>query len=411
MTKRAERGGLIVGLDVGTSKIAAIVGEVGSHGEVDIVGFGTHPSRGLKKGVVVNIEATVQSIKRAVEEAELMAGCRIQSVYAGISGSHIRSLNSNGIVAVRNREVTQQDVERVIDAACAVAIPADQELLHVLPQEFIVDDQGGITEPVGMSGVRLEVRVHMITGSVSAAQNIKKCIERCGLTADKLILEQLASSYAVLLEDEKELGVCLVDIGGGTTDIAVFEHGAIRHTDVIPIGGEHVSNDIAVALRAPPKHADDIKIKFGCALPELIEGEEMIDVSEVGDRPNRSMSKHVLTEVIRARMDELFRLVLREVRRGGFDTMPAGGVVLTGGSSQIHGAVELAEEIFEVPVRLGLPVDVTGMSEIAGNPGHATGVGLLRYGVQSQPQVPGKIGDSGFAQMLARMKSWFTGSF
>lgn len=411
MTKRADRGGLIVGLDVGTSKIAAIVGEVGSHGEVDIVGFGSHPSRGLKKGVVVNIEATVQSIKRAVEEAELMAGCRIQSVYAGISGNHIRSLNSNGIVAVRNREVTQQDVERVIDAACAVAIPADQELLHVLPQEFIVDDQGGITEPVGMSGVRLEVRVHMITGSVSAAQNIKKCIERCGLTADKLILEQLASSYAVLLEDEKELGVCLVDIGGGTTDIAVFEHGAIRHTDVIPIGGDHVSNDIAVALRAPPKHADDIKIKYGCALPELIEGEEMIDVSEVGDRPNRSMSKHVLTEVIRARMDELFRLVLREVRRGGFDTMPAGGVVLTGGSAQLRGAVELAEEIFEVPVRLGLPHDVTGLSEISGNPGHATGVGLLRYGVQSQPQTPGKMGDSGFAQMLARMKSWFTGNF
>ncbi len=411
MAKKTDRSNLIVGLDVGTSKIAAIVGEVNAGGEVEIVGFGSHPSRGLKKGVVVNIEATVQSIKRAVEEAELMAGCRIQSVYAGISGSHVRSLNSNGIVAVRNREVSQHDVDRVIDAACAVAIPADQKLLHVLPQEFIVDDQGGISEPIGMSGVRLEARVHMITGSVSAAQNIAKCVERCGLQVDKLILEQLASSYAVLMDDEKELGVCLVDIGGGTSDIAVFEHGAIRHTAVIPIGGDHVSNDIAVALRAPPKNADDIKIKHGCALPELLEGEEMIDVSEVGDRPNRRMSRHVLTEVIRARMEELFRLILREVRRGGFDTMPAGGVVLTGGSSQLRGAVELAEEIFEVPVRLGLPTGVSGLSDVARDPGHATGIGLLRFGSQSQPQAPGKYGESTFGQVLARMKSWFTGNF
>ena len=411
MSKRSDRSGLIVGLDVGTSKIAAIVGEVKASGEVEVVGFGSHPSRGLKKGVVVNIEATVQSIKRAVEEAELMAGCRIQSVYAGISGSHVRSLNSNGIVAVRNREVSQLDVDRVIDAACAVAIPADQKLLHVLPQEFIVDDQGGISEPVGMSGVRLEARVHMITGSVSAAQNITKCIERCGLQVDKLILEQLASSYAVLMDDEKELGVCLVDIGGGTADIAVFEHGAIRHTAVIPIGGDHVSNDIAVALRAPPKHADEIKIKHGCALPELVDGKEMIDVSEVGDRPSRSMSSHVLAEVIRARMEELFRLVLREVRRGGFDTMPAGGVVLTGGSSQLRGAVELAEEVFEVPVRLGLPTGVTGMSEVAGNPAHATGVGLLRFGSQSQPQAQGTYGESGLGRVLAQMKSWFQGNF
>lgn len=411
MSKRSDRSGLIVGLDVGTSKIAAIVGEVKASGDVEVVGFGSHPSRGLKKGVVVNIEATVQSIKRAVEEAELMAGCRIQSVYAGISGSHVRSLNSNGIVAVRNREVSQLDVDRVIDAACAVAIPADQKLLHVLPQEFIVDDQGGISEPVGMSGVRLEARVHMITGSVSAAQNITKCIERCGLQVDKLILEQLASSYAVLMDDEKELGVCLVDIGGGTADIAVFEHGAIRHTAVIPIGGDHVSNDIAVALRAPPKHADEIKIKHGCALPELVDGTEMIDVSEVGDRPSRSMSSHVLAEVIRARMEELFRLVLREVRRGGFDTMPAGGVVLTGGSSQLRGAVELAEEVFEVPVRLGLPTGVTGMSEVAGNPAHATGVGLLRFGSQSQPQAQGTYGESGLGRVLAQMKSWFQGNF
>lgn len=409
MTKRGDRN-LIVGLDVGTSKIAAIVGEVNAAGDVEIIGFGMHPSRGLKKGVVVNIEATVQSIRRAVEEAELMAGCRVQSVYAGISGSHVRSLNSNGIVAVRNREVSQHDVDRVIDAACAVAIPADQKLLHVLPQEFIVDDQSGISEPVGMSGVRLEVRVHMITGSVSAAQNIAKCVERCDLQVDKLILEQLASSYAVLQDDEKELGVCLVDIGGGTSDIAVFSHGAIKHTAVIPIGGDHVSNDIAIALRAPPKHADEIKIKYGCALPELLDGDEMFEVSDVGDRPSRQMSRHVLTEVIRARLDELLRLILREVRRGGFDTMPAGGVVLTGGSSQLQGLVELAEEIFEVPVRLGLPSRVVGLTDVARDPGHATGVGLLRFGSQSLPQAPGQ-GEAGFKAIWERMKSWFQGNF
>ncbi len=410
MSKRADRN-LIVGLDVGTSKIAAIVGEVDNDGHIEVIGLGTHPSRGLKKGVVVNIEVTVQSIKRAVEEAELMAGCRIQSVYAGISGSHVRSLNSHGIVAVRNREVSQLDVDRVIDAACAVAIPADQKLLHVLPQEFIVDDQGGIQEPVGMSGVRLEARVHMVTGSVSAAQNIAKCIERCELQVDKLILEQLASSYAVLMEDEKELGVCLVDIGGGTSDIAVFEGGSIRHTAVIPIGGDHVSNDIAVALRTPPKHAEEIKIQHGCVLPELLEADEMIEVNDVGDRPARRMSRHVLAQVVKLRMEELFRLILREVRRGGFDNMPPGGVVLTGGSSQIQGACELAEEIFEVPVRLGLPIDVSGMSEVTRNPGHATGIGLLRFGSKHLPRFPGEYEGKGFRQVWQRMKSWFQGNF
>ena len=295
MAKKAEQQ-MIVGLDIGTSKVVAIVGEVREDGGIEVVGLGSHRSRGLKRGVVVNIESTVQSIQRAVEEAELMAGCQIHSVYAGIAGSHIRSLNSHGIVAIRDREVTPGDVERVIDAARAVAIPADQKILHVLPQEFIIDSQDGIREPVGMSGVRLEARVHLVTGAVSAAQNIVKCVRRCGLEVDDIILEQLASSYAVLTEDEKELGVCLVDIGGGTTDIAVFVDGAIRHTAVIPIAGDQVTNDIAVALRTPTQHAEEIKIKYGCALTQLAGAEESIEVPSVGDRPPRRLSSPCTSE-------------------------------------------------------------------------------------------------------------------
>ncbi|MGD8931253.1 MAG: cell division protein FtsA, partial [Chromatiales bacterium] len=296
MTKRSEKN-LIIGLDIGTSKVVAIVGEVKHEGGIEIIGLGSHPSRGLKKGVVVNIESTVQSIQRAVEEAELMAGCEIHSVYTGIAGSHIRSLNSHGIVAIRDKEVTQGDVERVIDAARAVAIPADQKILHILPQEFIIDEQEGIRDPVGMSGVRLEARVHMVTGAVSAAQNIVKCVRRCGLEADDLILEQLASSYSVLSEDEKELGVCLVDIGGGTTDLAVFTGGAIRHTAVIPIAGDQVTNDIAVALRTPTQYAEEIKIKYACALTQLATSDETIEVPSIGDRPPRRLSRQTLAEV------------------------------------------------------------------------------------------------------------------
>ncbi|MBA1333539.1 cell division protein FtsA, partial [Candidatus Endoriftia persephone str. Guaymas] len=338
MTKKIEKN-LIIGLDIGTSKVMAVVGDLRPDGEIEIIGIGSHPSRGLKKGVVVNIESTVQSIQRAMEEAELMAGCEIHSVYAGVAGSHIRSLNSYGIVAIRDKEVTQSDVERVVDAARAVAIPADQRILHILPQEFIIDEQEGIRDPIGMSGVRLEARVHMVTGAVSAAQNIIKCVRRCGLEVDDLILEQLASSYAVLSEDEKELGVCLVDIGGGTTDIAVFTGGSIRHTAVIPIAGDQVTNDIAVALRTPTQHAEDIKIKYACALTQLATSDETIEVPSIGDRPPRRLSRQTLAEVVEPRYEELMMLVQAELRRSGYEDVIAGGVVMTGGSAKMEGAI------------------------------------------------------------------------
>jgi len=337
MTRKQERN-LLVGLDIGTSKVVAIVGEMQADGDVEVIGLGSHPSRGLKKGVVVNIESTVQSIQRAVEEAELMAGCEIHSVYVGIAGSHVRSLNSHGIVAIKEKEVTQSDVDRVLDAARAVAIPADQEILHTLPQEYIIDNQEGVREPVGMSGVRLEAKVHMVTGAVSAAQNIVKCIRRCGLEVDDIILEQLASSYAVLTDDEKELGVCLVDIGGGTTDIAVFTDGAIRHTAVIPIAGDQVTNDIAVALRTPTQHADEIKMRYACALSQLASTEETIEVPSVGDRPPRRLARQTLAEVVEPRYEELMSLVQAELRRSGFEDLIAAGMVLTGGSSNVAGA-------------------------------------------------------------------------
>lgn len=411
MTKKVEKN-LIVGLDIGTSKVVAIVGELKFNDEVEIIGIGSHPSRGMKKGVVVNIESTVQSIQRAVEEAELMAGCEIHSVHAGIAGNHIRSLNSHGIVAIKDREVMHSDVERVIDAARAVAIPADQKILHILPQEFIIDEQEGIREPVGMSGVRLEARVHMVTGAVSAAQNIVKCIRRCGLEVDDLILEQLSSSYAVLSEDEKELGVCLVDIGGGTTDIAVFTEGSIRHTAVIPIAGDQVTNDIAVALRTPTQHAEEIKIKYACALTQLAAGDETIEVPSIGDRPPRRLSRQTLAEVVEPRYEELLGLVQAELRRSGFEDLIAGGVVMTGGSSKMEGLIELAEEVFHMPVRLGMPQYVTGLVDVVRNPIYSTGVGLLLFGRQNQN---GRLHDlpsgGGFKSVLERMKSWFQGNF
>ncbi len=411
MSKKTERN-LLVGLDIGTSKVVAIVGEVGQDGVVEIVGLGSHPSRGLKKGVVVNIESTVQSIQRAVEEAELMAGCQIHSVYAGIAGSHIRSLNSHGIVAIRDKEVGQADVDRVIDAARAVAIPADQKILHILPQEFIIDAQEGVREPIGMSGVRLEAKVHMVTGAVSAAQNIVKCIRRCGLEVDDIILEQLASSYAVLTDDEKELGVCLVDIGGGTTDIAVFTEGAIRHTAVIPIAGDQVTNDIAVALRTPTQHAEEIKVKYACALSQLAGADETIEVPSVGERPARRMSRHTLAEVVEPRYEELMTLVQQELRRSGFEDLIAAGIVLTGGSSKMEGAIDLAEEVFHVPVRLGIPQHVTGLSDVVRNPIYSTGVGLLYFGANNRGhQMTQYESEGGFSAIWARMKSWFQGNF
>ncbi len=411
MTKKSEKN-MIVGLDIGTSKVVAIVGEISQQGEIEIIGIGSHPSKGLKKGVVVNIESTVHSIQRAVEEAELMAGCQIHSVYAGIAGSHIRSLNSHGIVAIRDREVTPGDVERVIDAARAVAIPADQKILHILPQEFVIDEQDGIREPVGMCGVRLEAKVHMVTGAVSAAQNIIKCVRRCGLEVDDIILEQLASSYSVLTEDEKDLGVCLVDIGGGTTDIAVFTEGSIRHTAVIPIAGDQVTNDIAVALRTPTQYADEIKIKYACALTQLAARDESIEVPSVGERPPRRLARQTLAEVVEPRYEELLTLVQAELRRSGFEDLIAAGVVLTGGSSKIEGLVDLAEEVFHVPVRLGIPQSVIGLVDVVRNPIYATGVGLLLFGNQNRAQrvFEANMG-RGVRGVWERMKSWFQGNF
>ena len=403
---------MIVGLDIGTSKVVAIVGAITPEGKLEIVGIGSHPSRGLKKGVVVNIESTVQSIQRAVEEAELMAGCQIHSVYAGIAGSHIRSLNSHGIVAIRDREVYALDLERVIDAAQAVAIPADQKVLHILPQEYVIDTQEGIKEPLGMSGVRLEAKVHLVTCAVNAAQNIEKCIRRCGLEVEDIILEQLASSYAVLTDDERELGVCLVDIGGGTTDIAIFTEGAIRHTGVIPIAGDQVTNDIAMALRTPTQYAEEIKIKYACALTQLAGANETIKVPSVGDRPPRDLSRQALAEVVEPRYDELFTLVQVELPRSGYEDMIAAGIVLTGGTSKMEGVVELAEEIFHTPVRIGVPQDVAGLTDIVRNPIYSTGVGLLHYGLKqhlggvvkgSKPQQTGGL--------FSRAKEWFQNNF
>jgi cell division protein FtsA len=409
--KRSDRN-LLVGLDIGTSKVVAIVGECSPDGSIEVIGIGSHPSRGLKKGVVVNIESTVQSIQRAVEEAELMAGCEIHSVFTGIAGSHVRSLNSHGIVAIRDKEVTHGDVERVIDAAKAVAIPADQKILHVLPQEFIIDNQEGIRDPIGMSGVRLEAKVHIVTGADSAAQNIVKCVQRCGLNVEDIVLEQLASSFAVLTEDEKELGVCLVDIGGGTTDLALFSQGAIRHTAVIPIAGDQVTNDIAVSMRTPTQYAEDIKLRYACALSQLANPDETIEVPSVGDRPPRRLARQTLAEIVEPRYEELFGLIRDELRRSGFEETIAAGVVLTGGSSKMEGAVELAEEIFHVPVRLGLPQHVAGLLDVVSNPIHATGVGLLLYArANAQGAVVGKPAFEGFRSAFERMRTWFQGNF
>lgn len=411
MGKRTNQK-MIVSLDIGTSKVVAIVAEITDDNELEIIGLGSHPSRGLKKGVVVNIESTVQSIQRAVEEAELMAGCQIHSVYAGIAGSHIRAMNSHGIVAIRDGEVMESDVERVIDAARAVAIPADQKVLHVLPQEFVIDDQEGIREPVGMSGVRLEAKVHLVTGAVSAAQNIVKCIERCGLVADDIILEQLASSYSVLTQDEKDLGVCIVDIGGGTTDIAVFTEGAIKHTAVIPIAGDQVTNDIAIAMRTPTQCAEEIKIKYACALRQLTNPDEAIEVPSVGDRPPRRLARRTLAEVVEPRYEELMSLVLAELRRSGYENLIAAGIVLTGGSAKIDGLVDLAEEVFHMPVRLGVPQYVTGLVDVVRNPIHATGVGLLLFGHRNEvAREHKKSSNTGFSTVLGRMKNWFQGNF
>jgi cell division protein FtsA len=405
---------LIVGLDIGTSKVVTIVGEIDMEGGLEVVGIGSNPSKGMKKGVVVNIESTVQSIQRAVEEAELMAGCQIHSVYVGIAGSHVRSLNSHGIVAIKDKEVYRADLERVIDAAQAVAIPADQKVLHILPQEYIIDNQEGIKEPMGMSGVRLEAKVHLVTCAANAAQNIEKCIRRCGLEVEEIILEQLASSYSVLTDDERELGVCLVDIGGGTTDIAIFTEGSIRHTGVIPIAGDQVTNDIAMALRTPYQNAEEIKIKYACALTQLAGADDTIKVPSVGDRPPRDLSRQSLAEVVEPRYDELFTLVQAELRRSGFEDLVPAGIVLTGGTSKMEGVVELAEEIFHMPVRVGYPQTVRGLNDIVRNPIYSTSVGLLQYGMDHRAD-GGLVssGQSGTPEegFWSRFRNWLQSNF
>ena len=404
----SNEGNMVVALDIGTSKIVALIGEVNADGGVEIVGIGKHSSRGLKKGVVVNIDSTIDAIQRAVEEAELMAGVNINSAYAGIAGSHIQSLNSHGIVAIKDKEVTEGDLERVMDAARAVAIPADQRILHVLPQDYVIDQADGIREPIGMAGVRLEARVHLITGAQSATQNIIKCVDRCGLDVDDIILEQVASSYAVLEDDEKELGVCMVDIGGGTSDIAIFLNGAIQHTAVIPIAGDQVTNDIAVAVRTTTQFAEKLKIEHGFALRQLVTDDQVIEVPGIGDRESRGLSTQTLASVIEPRYEELFTLIQQELRRSGYEDLVGAGIVLTGGSSKIRGAVELAEEIFHMPVRIGAPINVGGLKGEVANPVYSTGVGLLFYGA-AQNEFAGGHGFSHVTNenLWDRMKSWF----
>jgi cell division protein FtsA len=412
MTKAREGKNLIVGLDIGTAKIAAIVGEITPDGHLEIIGMGSHASRGLKKGVVVNIDSTVGAIQRALEEAELMADCKIRDVYTGIAGSHIKGFNSHGMVAIKDKEVTQMDVERVIETAKAVSIPTDQQILHILNQEFIIDGQEDVREPLGMSGVRLEVKVHIVTGAVSAAQNIMKCVRRCGLEVRDLILQPLASATAVLSEDEKDLGVCLVDVGGGTTDVAVFSEGAIRHTAVIPIAGDQITNDIAMALRTPTKDAEDLKRGYGCALRQLADAQQTIEVPGVGDRGPRQMSRQTLAEVIEPRVEELYSLVQAELRRSGFEDLLSSGVVITGGCSQMQGMVELGEEVFHMPVRLGIPDYKGGLAEVVRNPRFSTGVGLLLIGMQQQQRRElVKLQSGSFQSVLGRMKNWFQGNF
>lgn len=412
MAKKPQNKDLVIGIDIGTSKVVTLVGEPASGGKINIIGFGSHPSQGLKRGVVVNIESTVQSIQRSVEDAELMSGCEVYSAYTGIAGSHIRSINSHGMVAIRNQEVTESDVERVIDAAKAVAIPADQRILHVLPQEYIIDNQDSIREPIGMSGVRLEAKVHIVTGAVSAAQNIVKCMKRCGLTTNDIVLEQFASSQSILTDDEKELGVCMIDIGGGTSDIAIFTEGAIRHTAVIPIAGDQVTNDIAIALRTPTRNAEEIKIKYGCALQDLVESGELIDIPNIGDRAGRRLPRRALAEVVEARYEELFMLAQQELKRCGLEQFLAAGIVLTGGASKVRGAQELAERVFRMPVRIGKPQNVIGMPGIVDNPIYATGVGLLVYALnQRQAQRDIVPIQPGVKNIWTRMRSWFQGNF
>jgi cell division protein FtsA len=402
---------LIVGLDIGTSKIVTIVGEIQPEGTLEVIGVGMHESSGMKKGMVVNIDATVEAIQRSLETAELMADCKITEIITGIAGSHIKSANGKGMIKIKDKEVAQADIDRVVETASSLSLPSDQQILHILEQEFCIDGQEGIKKPLGMSGMKLEVEVHIVIGAVAAVQNIMKCVHRCGLEMQEMILQPLASSKAVLEEDEKDLGVCLVDIGGGTTDVAIFTGGAIRHTAVIPIAGDQITNDIAMALRTPTKDAEDIKIKYGCALRQLA-NDAAIEVPGVGERGPRMLSRQTLAEVIEPRVEELYSLVQAELRRSGFEDLLSSGIVITGGSSAMQGMVELGEEIFHMPVRLGLPRYVGGLSDVVKTPRFSTAVGLLLYGMEHhQRQEVARMNSGSFSDVLARMKEWFQGNF
>ncbi|OGP32316.1 MAG: cell division protein FtsA [Deltaproteobacteria bacterium GWC2_42_11] len=404
-----KRDNLIVGLDIGTTKICVIVGELKEDGGIEIIGIGSHPSRGLRKGVVVNIETTVQSIKRAVEEAELMAGCEINTVYTGIAGGHIKGFNSHGVIAVKDKEVTNSDIARVIEAAQAVVIPTDREVIHILPQEYIIDEQDGILEPLGMSGVRLEVKVHIVTAAVTSAQNIIKSANKAGLDVADIVLQQIASSEAVLSQDEKDLGVALIDVGGGTTDIAIYHNGTIKHTAVISLGGNQVTGDIAVGLRTPSSEAEKIKKKYGCAMVSMVQKDDMIDVPSVGGRNPRTVSRQILAEVIEPRIEELFQLVNTEIGNSGYDNIVASGIVLTGGTAALDGVAELGEQVFNMPVRRGLPEGIGGLVDVVKSPMYSTGVGLVLYGKKRLMQTPNKFGrgdKNTFNKLFSRMKEW-----
>ncbi len=386
---------VLVGLDLGTTKVCAIVGEVKDGGQVDIIGIGISPSNGLKKGVVVNIDSTVESVKKAVQEAELMAGVQINSAFVGISGGHIKGINSRGVAAIKNREVGAADVARAIDGARAVNIPMDQQILHVLPQEFIIDDQDGIRDPLGMSGTRLDVKVHIITGAVTAIQNIVKSCSRAGLHVSDLVLQPLASSRAVLTTEEQELGVIVADIGGGTTDLAFFLEGSLWHTEVLPIGGNHLTNDIAIGLRTPASEAEKIKIKYGCALSSLVKHEETLDVPSVGGRPPRLLSRQILCEIIEPRVEELFGMVQQRLKKTGFEDLLASGVVLTGGTALMEGVQDAAERFLGLPIRRGTPRNIGGLMDVVNSPIYATGVGLVIYGAENRNESPRKFRSGG----------------
>jgi cell division protein FtsA len=402
-----HREEIIVGLDIGTTKICTIVAETDGR-NCNIIGIGSHPSVGLRKGVVVNMEATVESIKKAVSEAEMMAGCEISSVYAGIAGGHITGFNSNGIIAIKGDEVTQADVDRVIEAARAVAIPMDREVIHVLPQEFIVDGEPGINNPVGMAGVRLEAKIHIVTGAVTSAQNIVKCANNAGLDVCDIILEPIASSEAVMNAEEKEVGTGLIDIGGGTTDLAIFSGNNIRHTFVLAIGGNNMTNDISIGLRTPMTEAERIKLKFGTCLPDRVKNDESIEISDISGRGTRRLPRQILAEILEPRVEEIFTLVKREIHRAGMKESVSSGIILTGGASLLEGVTEIAESVFELPVRIGVPQGISGLVDVVNNPMYATGVGLVLYGARNQDKKKFRIRDANiFHRIMKRMRSWF----